>query len=69
MMRQLLSDTVDRKESEVILQQLLAVINKNNLDTFHAVDEVVYMCKNYTKQMSYNLPLYMCGSCGMRKFC
>ena len=64
----MLYDTVDGKESEIILQQLLAVINKNNLDTFDAVDEVVHMCKNYTKQMAYDLPLYMCGSCGMRQF-
>ena len=63
MMRQLLYDTVDGKEREIILQQLLAVINKNNLDTVDAVDEVARMCKNYTKQMAYDLPLYMCGSC------
>ena len=44
------------------------MINKNNLDTVDAVDEVARMCKNYTKQMAYDLPLYMCGSCGMRQF-
>ena len=52
MLRQLLYDTVDGKEREIILQQLLAVINKNNLDTVDAVDEVARMCKNYAKQLA-----------------
>ena len=26
------------------------------------------MCNNYTKQMTHDLPLYMCGDCGMRQF-
>ena len=50
MMYQLLYDTVDGKEREIILQQLLAVINKNNLDTVDAVDVVVHMCKKYTNK-------------------
>ena len=67
MMSQLLRDTVDLEEQKIILQQLQAVIKKkNNLNTVDAVDDIAHMCKNYTKQMAHDLPLYMCGACGMR---
>ena len=68
MLKQLLHDTVELKEQTIILQQLQAVIKKNNLNTIDAVDDIAHMCNNYTKQMSHNLPLYMCGACGMRQF-
>ena len=68
MLRQLLHDTVELEEQTIILQQLQAVIKKNNLNTVDAVDDISHMCNNYTKQMSHDLPLYMCDACGMRQF-
>ena len=67
-MSQMLRETVDLEEQAIILQQLHAVIKKNNVNSIDAVDDIAHMCNNYTKQMAHDLPLYMCGACGMRQF-
>ena len=41
---------------------------QNNLNTIDAIDDIAQMCNNYKKQMPHDLPLYMCGVCGMRQF-
>ena len=54
-MSQMLHETVDLEEQVIILQQLQAVIKKNNLNTIDAVDDIAHMCNNYTKQMAHDL--------------
>ena len=43
---QLLFDTVDPEEQLIILQQLEAVIKKNNLNTIDVFDDIAHMCNN-----------------------